>query len=77
MPETPDPSPPLNTFIVRFWHRPGAGGGQWRGQVQHIQSGAWTAFQDEKVLLAFLNRWVPSMASADDPPPAPKQTPPP
>lgn len=52
------PGPPLNTFIVRFWQEPGASEGRWRGQVQHVQSGERTAFDDEAALLSFVRRWV-------------------
>jgi len=53
-----DPSPPLNTFLVRFWQEPGASEERWRGQVQHVQSGERTAFDDEAALLSFVRRWV-------------------
>jgi len=53
-----DSSPPLNTFIVRFWREPGAGEGRWRGQAQHVQSGERTAFADEGALLSFIRQWV-------------------
>ena len=51
-------SPPISTFIVRFWRELGATRVRWRGQVQHVQSGERTAFVDEAGLLAFIRRWV-------------------
>jgi hypothetical protein len=51
-------SPPLNTFIVRFWRKPQTGQARWYGQVQHVQSGERVAFVDESALLFFIRRWV-------------------
>jgi hypothetical protein len=53
-----EPSPPLNTFIVRFWREPQADQARWYGQVRHIQSGERVAFADESALLSFIRRWI-------------------
>lgn len=65
MPEHQDP--PQNTFVVRFWWEwhgessdPARG---WRGRVEHVQSGEGTAFRDVCRLLAFIERFVPSLES--------------
>jgi len=51
-------SPPLNTFIIRFWREQGAEGARWHGQIQHVQSGERISFADEETLLSFIRRWV-------------------
>ncbi|MGC9399439.1 MAG: hypothetical protein ACP5HM_09935 [Anaerolineae bacterium] len=47
-------APPLSTFVVRFWRENSAAGAQWRGRVEHVQSGAGLAFTDLDDLLGFL-----------------------
>jgi hypothetical protein len=51
-------SPPLNTFIIRFWQGTDVTPTRWCGQVQHVQSGERIAFADAVALLHFLRRWV-------------------
>jgi hypothetical protein len=34
------------SFIVRCWAQPSAQGTVWRGEVEHVQSGRKTAFQE-------------------------------
>jgi hypothetical protein len=35
---------PLSTFVLRFWREWSAGGTQWRGRIEHVQSGASATF---------------------------------
>lgn len=43
------------TFIVRMWREPSvAGAGEWRGQVEHVQSGDKQYFHEMDKLLDFL-----------------------
>ncbi len=51
---TSAPASPLSTFVVRFWREHSAAGLQWRGRVEHVQSGAGIAFTDPDDLLGFL-----------------------
>ena len=32
-------SPPVSTFILRFWREWSSSGTRWRGHIEHIQSG--------------------------------------
>ena len=29
-----------HSFLVRLWHTPGAAGGAWQAEIEHIQSGS-------------------------------------
>ncbi|MBN1485357.1 MAG: hypothetical protein JXA37_11610 [Chloroflexia bacterium] len=53
-PSEPDSSPPINTFVIRFWREWSAGRPQWRGRIEHLQSGQSTAFLDLESMLEFV-----------------------
>lgn len=57
---------PLNTFILRFWQSTEETYPLWRGAVQHVQTGARSAFVTADALLHFLCQWIvlPSEAAA-------------
>jgi len=48
------PIPPLSTFVLRFWREWSAGGLQWRGRIEHVQSGASAPFLDLKGMVDFI-----------------------
>lgn len=45
------PGPPINTFVVRFWREWSVAGPRWRGQIDHVQSGASARFLDLEEML--------------------------
>jgi predicted small metal-binding protein len=53
MTETP-PVPPLSTFVLRFWREWSAGETQWRGRIEHVQSGASATFPDLEGMVDFV-----------------------
>jgi hypothetical protein len=42
------------TFIVRLRRERGTPAGEWRGEVEHVQSGGLARFADQAALLAFV-----------------------
>lgn len=44
----------LATFIVRLRHEPGTPAGQWRGEIEHVQSSRQARFADQAALSAFV-----------------------
>jgi hypothetical protein len=56
------------TFIVRLRREPGTLAGEWRGEVEHVQSARLARFADQAVLVAFV--WS-QLAEAERQPPAP------
>lgn len=42
------------TFIVRLRREPGTPAGEWRGEVEHVQSGGLARFADQAALSVFL-----------------------
>jgi hypothetical protein len=42
------------TFIVRLRHEPGTPGGEWRGEVEHVQSARRTRVGEQASLGAFI-----------------------
>ncbi|MGD8967605.1 MAG: hypothetical protein PVI07_08865 [Anaerolineae bacterium] len=51
------PTPPLCTFIVRFWWEGTVVGPRWRGCIEHVQSGESAAFLELETMLSFLGRF--------------------
>jgi hypothetical protein len=43
------------TFVVRLRREPGTPAGEWRGEVEHVQSASLTHFADQDALLAFVS----------------------
>ena len=58
MNDAQDTSPPVSTFIVRFWQEPDVSRAGWSGQVTHVQSGERAGFTDDAGLWQFIRRWV-------------------
>ena len=52
----PSSSPPVSTFIVRFWREWSSTGPRWRGHIEHIQSGESATSLDLHGILDFLQR---------------------
>lgn len=50
------PSPPVSTFVVRFWREWSAGGSRWRGRIEHVQSGESHNILDLQGILDFMQR---------------------
>jgi hypothetical protein len=48
--------PPLSTFVVRFWREWSVAGAQWRGRIEHVQSGESATFLDLQGILDFFQR---------------------
>jgi hypothetical protein len=42
------------TFIVRLRREPGTPAGEWRGEVEHVQSARLVRFADQAVLSTFV-----------------------
>ena len=53
----PSSSPPVSTFIVRFWREWSSTGPRWRGHIEHIQSGEAAPILDPHGILDFLQRY--------------------
>jgi hypothetical protein len=52
---------PIATFIIRMWLEPtGDDAGEWRGQVEHVQSGERSYFHDLGRLVALITTHVPA-----------------
>jgi len=57
-------SPPLNTFVVRFWWSPDANNEDgshnriWNAHIEHVQSGDSLGFRDIEMLLNFIERFT-------------------
>jgi hypothetical protein len=56
--------PSYHSFLVRLWHEPGDADAAWRGEVEHIQSGAIVTVSSLEEALSLLRR---SAAAADEP----------
>ena len=48
---------PFSTFVVRFWWEWSAGRPCWRGNVEHVQSGARIGFLELGRMLDFLGQY--------------------
>lgn len=54
------------TFIVRMWSEPSAAGqGEWRGQVEYVQSGQKQYFREMGKLLDFIAQQLATEGDAD------------
>jgi len=50
-----------DAFIVRVWCEPGQGGAppvEWRGSIEHVESGRRLGFRDTAELAAFLQPYI-------------------
>jgi hypothetical protein len=65
MTDTPAPSP-LSTFVIRFWREWSAAGPQWRGRIEHVQSGESAPFLSWRQMVDFIQRFG-IMAETRDP----------
>jgi hypothetical protein len=45
---------PLSTFVLRFWREWSAAETQWRGRIEHVQSGASATFLDLEGMVDFI-----------------------
>lgn len=45
---------PLSTFVLRFWREWSAAGTQWRGRIEHVQSGASATFLNLEGMVDFI-----------------------
>jgi hypothetical protein len=52
------PLPPANTLVIRLWRVASRRRGQWRGRIEHIQSGNSERFSSGQELLGLLKDWV-------------------
>jgi hypothetical protein len=52
--EASSPGPLIITFVVRFWRESSVAGTRWRGQIDHVQSGASASFLDLCVMTEIL-----------------------
>ena len=57
-------SPPVSTFVLRFWREWTPGQVRWRGRIEHVPSGESAAFLNVKGMLCFLERFG---VEADEP----------
>jgi len=57
-------TPPVSTFVVRFWREWSTATGRWRGRIEHVQSGRSADFLDLEAVLDF----VRAHGVTDDPP---------
>jgi hypothetical protein len=48
------PIHPLSTFVLRFWREWSAGERQWRGRIEHVQSGASATFLELEEMVDFI-----------------------
>jgi hypothetical protein len=70
--EGPAPQPqnptPTSTFVVRLWQARSQGAPQWRGRIEHLQSGQAAGFQDVTRMLSFMQALgaFPPMHDAED-----------
>ena len=48
---------PMHTFVVRFRCEWSGGEPQWRGHIEHVQSGEGAYFLDWEKMLAFIRRY--------------------
>jgi hypothetical protein len=46
---------PASSFFIRLWQEGTGAGGQWRGEVRHVQTGETAYFVRPRDLLAFLH----------------------
>jgi hypothetical protein len=59
-----NPSPPLNTFVVRFWWSPNTNNDDesqnriWNAHIEHVQSGDSLGVRDIDMLLNFIERFT-------------------
>jgi hypothetical protein len=66
MAESP-PTPPVSTFVVRFWREWTAAEPRWRGRIEHLQSGQSTTFVGLDRMLDFIRRF--GIIAEDESPP--------
>jgi hypothetical protein len=45
---------PLSTFVLRFWREWSAAETQWRGRIEHVQSGASATFLNLEGMVDFI-----------------------
>jgi hypothetical protein len=57
------------TFILRLWHEPGTPAGEWRVELEHVQSARIVRFADPALLLAFVRSWLGELERSSAPPP--------
>jgi hypothetical protein len=68
----PDPTPPVSTFVVRFWREWSAAGPRWRGRIEHVQNRQSANFTELDAMLDFIRRFgvladeEPRSAKKDD-----------
>ncbi len=48
--------PSYRSFLVRLWREPGTAGDTWRGEVEHIQSGAVVAVSSLEEAFSLMQR---------------------
>jgi hypothetical protein len=51
------PTPPVSTFVIRFWRERSAVMPRWRGRIEHVQSGQSTTFLVLDAMLDFMRRF--------------------
>jgi len=57
---------PTATFIVRMWAEPiNEDHNEWRGQVEHLQSGEKRYFQQLTIMLAFITSHIGATEGPD------------
>ena len=56
---------PLNTFVIRFWHRSAEDGPGWVGQIRHVQSEEYSVFIDFAAMQDFIQVFGVELARAD------------
>ena len=54
---------PLNTFVIRFWHRTTTDGSEWVGQIRHVQSEKSRVFSDYTTMQDFIFEFGVVLAS--------------
>lgn len=59
------PSPPVSTFVIRFWREWSSVRPRWRGRIEHMQSGQSATFLGLNAMLDFMRRFG---AMVDDEP---------
>jgi hypothetical protein len=50
----PSPTPPVSTFVIRFWREWSAARSRWRGRIEHVQSGQRADFERLEGTLDFM-----------------------
>lgn len=49
------------TFVVRLWHEGGAPPGEWRGEIEHVQSQRVVRFTERAALFEFIHTQLAEM----------------